>query len=237
MTIPPEERDIRELRASDHDRDRIAEVLRQAAGEGRLTLDELDERLEALYAAKTYGELEPITRDLPVGSPPAVPVAADRPAAERIGGEPTSSFAVAIMGGFSRKGSWVAPRDFTAAAFWGGGEIDLREARFAERVVTIRAFAVMGGIDVIVPEDAEVDVQGIGILGGFDDRASGPGAAGAPRIVVKGCAFWGSASVKRKPKDSELKRRKQEHKQRKRELKRQHREERKRLEGGGGASD
>jgi flagellar biosynthesis protein len=44
----------------------------------------------------------------------------------------------------------------------------------------------MGGVVVIVPEDVEVDVQGIGIMGGFDDRASGPGAAGAPRVVAKG---------------------------------------------------
>jgi len=226
MTNLPEGTDPRELRASDHDRDRVAEVLREAAGDGRLSLDELDERLGAVYSAKTYGELEPITRDLPIGAAPAPPAVASsaRPAAERIGGAPTSSFAVGIMGGFSRKGSWVAPRDFTAVAFWGGGEIDLREARFAEREVTIRAFALMGGVQVIVPEDAEVDVQGIGIMGGFDDRASGPGGPGAPRIVVKGVAFWGGVGVERKPTRSELKRRKQQVKEARR---------RQRLEPGG----
>src|SRR6266545_7877795 len=116
MTNLPEGTDPRELRASDHDRDRVAEVLREAAGDGRLSLDELDERLGAVYSAKTYGELQPITRDLPIGAAPAPPAVASsaRPAAERIGGAPTSSFAVGIMGGFSRKRSWVAPRDFTA---------------------------------------------------------------------------------------------------------------------------
>lgn len=208
MANLPDGKDPRDLRASDHDRDRVAEVLRQAAGDGRLTLDELDERLSAVYAAKTYGELEPITRDLPIGGRPAV--SPDPSAAGRIGGRPTSSAAIAIMGGFSRKGAWVAPRAFTAVAFWGGGEIDLREARFAEPEVTIRAFAVMGGVNVIVPEDAEVDVRGIGIMGGFDDRAGGPGAPGAPRIVVTGLAFWGGVGVVRKPTRDELRRRRQE---------------------------
>jgi hypothetical protein len=209
-------------------------VLRQAAGDGRLTLDELDERLGAVYAAKTYGDLEPITRDLPIGTAPSPPATADGAPAERFGGEPTSSLAVGILGGFNREGTWVAPREFTAVAFCGGGEIDLREARFADRVVTIRAFAVMGGINVIVPEDAEVDVQGIGIMGGFEDRASGQGAPGAPRIVIKGFAFWGGVATERKPTRAEARRRKQERKQLERERKQLQRE-RRRLEPGGEA--
>src|SRR5919205_1057067 len=101
MTNLPEGTDPRELRASDHDRDRVAEVLRQAAGDGRLTLEELDERLSAVYAAKTYGELEPITRDLPIGTQSSAPAPQQGPAG-RFGGEATSSVAVGIMGGFSR---------------------------------------------------------------------------------------------------------------------------------------
>jgi hypothetical protein len=228
MTNLPGVPDPRELRASDSDRDRVAEALRQAAGEGRLTLDELDERLSAVYAAKTYGDLEPITRDLPLGAAPAPapqnPQAAQRsPAAGRFGGEPTSSVAVAIMGGFSRSGSWVVPTEFTAVAFWGGGEIDLRAARFAEHEVTIRVCAVMGGIQIFVPEDAEVDVQGIGVMGGFDDSASGPGAPGGPRIVIKGFAFWGGVGVERRPTKAEERRRKQEHKELRRQERRQRR--------------
>lgn len=54
-----------ELRASDADRERVAEVLRDGLAEGRLDMAEFEERLEATYKARTYGELEPITRDLP----------------------------------------------------------------------------------------------------------------------------------------------------------------------------
>lgn len=61
------------LRASDADRQRVADRLRQAMDEGRLTLLEYDERLRAAYAALTYGELAMVTNDLPASTPPAVP--------------------------------------------------------------------------------------------------------------------------------------------------------------------
>jgi hypothetical protein len=63
------------LRASDSDRERVADRLRHATSEGRLTADELEERLDALYAARTYGELDALVADLPVPrsqGPPAV---------------------------------------------------------------------------------------------------------------------------------------------------------------------
>jgi hypothetical protein len=192
--------DPRNLRASDADRDRVAEVLRGAAGDGRLTMDELDERLDAVYAAKTYAELEPITIDLPADDAPrlpAQPMAAGDPA--RFGGEPTSLGAFAIMGGFCRRGDWVVPPHFTAFCLMGGGEIDLREARFAEREVSIHIVAIMGGCEIIVPEDATVRVTGIGILGAFDHYRAGTGDPGGPIINVTGVALMGGVDVKRRP--------------------------------------
>ena len=56
-----------EMRASDADRDRVMDVLRDAAAEGRLTVDELEERLEAALTARTFGDLAALTEDLPVG--------------------------------------------------------------------------------------------------------------------------------------------------------------------------
>jgi hypothetical protein len=215
MSSLPERLPPHELRASDADRERVAAVLRHAAAEGRLGLDELDERLATVYAARTYADLQPITRDLPDSTVALTPAA---PADTRIGGVPTSRGAIAIMSGFKRKGPWVVPRTFTCFAFWGGGEIDLREARFASGVVTVRAFAVMGGVEVLVPEDAEVHVTGIGVMGGFGHEASGGGGPGAPTILVKGFAFWGGVDVKRRPPEGALKRRKLERKlERKRE--------------------
>ncbi len=190
----------RNLRASDADRERVANVLREAAGDGRLTMDELDQRLDAVYAAKTYAELEPITHDLPGSgatyAPAPAPAAGD-PA--RFGGEATSHGAVAIMGGFTRKGDWVVPKEFTAFMFMGGGEIDMREARFSEREVAIHIVAIMGGCEVIVPEDATVRVTGVGVMGAFDHTGSGGGSPDGPVITVNGVAFMGGVDVKRKP--------------------------------------
>lgn len=191
------------VRASDADRDRVAEVLRDAAGDGRLTLDELQERLDAVYAAKTYAELAPITGDLPGAPGPGGPAPVHdaegrRFPADRIGASPTTHTAIAIMGGADRSGDWVVPESFTAFAMMGGIELDLRTARFAAREVTINACAIMGGIEITVPDDIEVVVNGVGVMGGFDHRASGPGLPGAPRLKVTGMALMGGVEVKRR---------------------------------------
>jgi hypothetical protein len=201
MSTPPAVPDPRHLRASDADRERIANVLRDAAGDGRLTMAELDERLDAVYAAKTYAELEPITHDLPataaVYAPAASPGASPDPA--RFGASGTSAGAFAILGGFSRKGNWVVPKTFNAFMLLGGGEIDLREARFEDREVSIHIVAILGGCEVIVPEDATVRVSGVGILGAFEHSDSGSGSADGPVITIDGLALLGGVDVKRTP--------------------------------------
>ncbi|MFI5953301.1 DUF1707 domain-containing protein [Cryptosporangium sp. NPDC051539] len=200
-----------ELRASNADRERVANALHEAAAEGRISLDELDVRLNQVYAAKTYAELQPLTRDLPAlgtahqwtpeaSPPPVVPVL------------PPSSQGVAIMSSFKRAGQWTVPEKFECFAFWGGGVVDLREAVFTSSTVTIRAAAIMGGIEIIAPEFATVHVTGLGIMGGFDDSATAQGAPGAPVIIVTGFAFWGGVSVKRRATKAEVERRRLERK-------------------------
>ncbi|GAB7108683.1 DUF1707 domain-containing protein [Streptomyces phaeofaciens JCM 4814] len=198
---------VPDLRASDADRERVAEVLRDALAEGRLDMEEFEERLDRTYRARTYGELTPITRDLPaagVAPPPVVslhkgPVADGSWAGRIVGGEGSSTWAVAVMSGFQRRGRWTVPRRFTSFAFWGGGELDLREANFAAGEVVINCVAIMGGMQIIVPPGVEVVVRGIGVMGGFDQREAGvPGDPDAPRVVVTGFAFWGGVGIERK---------------------------------------
>ncbi|MEU9635166.1 DUF1707 domain-containing protein [Streptomyces tendae] len=217
--------DAQELRASDADRERVAEVLRDALAEGRLDMTEFEERLDATYKARTYGELAPITRDLPVGEVAAAPRVSMTKEPERsgggwagriTGGEGSSTWAVAVMSGFQRKGRWTVPRRFNSFAFWGGGEIDLREADFAAGEVVINCVAIMGGANVIVPPGVEVIVRGIGIMGGFDHSEEGvPGDPGAPRVIVTGFAFWGGVGVERKVTRAERQRLKEERRQEK----------------------
>ncbi|MBZ3901050.1 DUF1707 SHOCT-like domain-containing protein [Streptomyces griseiscabiei] len=221
-----------DLRASDADRERVSEQLRDALAEGRIDMEEFEERLDATYKARTYGELAPITRDLPgagagaVAPPAVVPSssasvslvkgpAGDASWPERIvGGEGSSTWGVAVLSGFERKGRWTVPARFDCFAFWGGGELDLRDAVFAEREVTINCVAVMGGINVIVPPGVEVVVRGIGIMGGFDHGEEGvPGEPGAPRVTLTGFAFWGGIGVERKVPKAERQRLKEARRQ------------------------
>jgi hypothetical protein len=72
------------MRASDGDRETVAERLRDAHAEGRLDMGEFEQRLDATYAAKTLGELAAVTRDLPVAAGPTAPVPAGDRALEPV---------------------------------------------------------------------------------------------------------------------------------------------------------
>jgi hypothetical protein len=178
----------------------VAKILHDAMAEGRLTVGELEERLDKVYAAKTFGELEPLTRDLPIPQYQVRPAPQSRAVAvphDRIGGRGTTSSAVAIMSGTDRRGEWIVPPTFNAFALMGGVEIDLTQAKFEDRETTIQAFALMAGIEIIVPEDITVHVTGVGFMGAFEDNARVAGPEGAPIVKVTGFAMWAGVEVKR----------------------------------------
>ncbi len=204
--------DPEQLRVSDDDRHRVAEVLREAAGEGRLDLEELDERLEAAYAAKVYGDLVPILADLPGSHLPAV-ADAQQSVARSSGSTvppPRYDSSVAIMGASTRKGVWeVGPR-YTAFAMWAGIDLDLRQALFTERETVIYANAIWAGIDVIVNAHTNVIVEGVGIMGGFDqarDKVEPQIGPDSPTVRVKGVALMAGVTVKRRKMPGEERRR------------------------------
>jgi hypothetical protein len=187
------------LRVSDDERHRVAEILREAAGEGRLDLQELDQRLEATYAAKTYADLVPITSDLPAhtAQAPVVPGTTAEPAV--IG--PATQRHVAILSGLDRSGDWLVPAHLKVTAFLGGVELDLREARFATPEVVITLNAFMGGARVVVGPHTNVVIEGTGFMGGY----SGPSGLvnaelddSSPTVRIRGLAIWGGVSVERK---------------------------------------
>lgn len=186
-----------ELRASDADRERVAERLREAAADGRISMEEFEERLETAYASKTHAELRPLTRDLATSDAPA----SAPTARERVGVTPSRRrWLIAVMSGATRRGRWVVPARFSVFAFWGGVQLDLRQASLTARETVIRADAVMAGVEIIVPEDAEVHVEGVGFMGAFDETPStAPPPPGAPVIRITGIAFWAGIAVKRTP--------------------------------------
>ena len=190
--------DPSQLRISDADRHKVAELLRDAAAEGRLDLEELDERLEATYAAKTYADLVPITIDLPAhGEQPSMPVQRR----ETLPATVTYDSSLAILGGCTRKGAWLVPPRHQAFALMGGVELDLREATFAARETVIYANAVMAGVDITVDASTHVIVEGVGIMGAFEqsrDKVPAELTADSPVVRVKGVALMAGVTVTRK---------------------------------------
>jgi hypothetical protein len=186
------------LRASDIDRDQVVDVLREALMSGRLTQEEHAERLEQTLEAKTLGELEPVTRDLvvpgrptPVAQPAAAGSTSLVPIEEPADPEQSFDTMIAIFGGGERNGRWRVKRRTNAFAVFGGHDLDMTDAVFEGREVTIWAFAVFGGIDITVPEGVTVRNEGVGIFGGFGARGSDNPDPNAPVVVVKGLALFG----------------------------------------------
>lgn len=196
------------VRASDADRDRIADILREALAEGRLDAAEHSERIDGVYAAKTLAELEPYVRDLPgsrpaedVGSAPAPsPAPEPDPAPLPYGydGLGTKDNLVAIFSGSVRKGRFRVPGKINSFAFFGGIEIDLTEAVFEQQHLQINATAIFGGIEIRVPENVTLRQKGAAIFGGFDVHISEAADPKAPVVLVEGAAIFGGVEAKPK---------------------------------------
>ncbi len=188
------------LRASDADRDRVAEILREALAEGRLTHEEHSERIEAAYGARTVAELEPLVRDLPAvpgGHPAPAPAAQAAPVAGTAHG--TTQSLVAIFGGSVRRGRWRVGARTNAITCFGGIEIDLTEAVFEQRETVINVVAVFGGVEIKVPENVTLRCSGTGVFGGFDARTHESPDPDAPVIMVRGIAVFGGVDAKPTP--------------------------------------
>jgi Domain of unknown function (DUF1707)/Cell wall-active antibiotics response 4TMS YvqF len=167
------------VRASDAERDATVERLRDAAAEGRLTLEELADRIEAASRAVTRGELTLLLSDLPA---PLPAIQAD-------------VAPVRALGDVKRSGAWVVPAQSRYRSWMGHIKLDLREARISGPEVHIHAWALFGTIDLLVPEGVEVDVQAHAKLGQLKQE-TGIATPGAPRIVLTGGTVFGEVKVR-----------------------------------------
>ena len=171
-----------EIRASDAERDATVTRLREAAAEGRLTLEELTDRIEAAVTAVMRSELVPLTSDLPATA--AVGVAAQ-------------SAAVRGVGDVKRSGPWTVPAENSFRTWLGHIKLDLRQAQISATETHIHARALFGNIDLLVPEGVEVELQA-GTQVGRTKVEPGSGIPGAPRIVLTGGTFFGDVKVRRR---------------------------------------
>ncbi|MDD9370950.1 MAG: DUF1707 domain-containing protein [Acidimicrobiales bacterium] len=205
-------------RIGDDERQQAIDILRAHTGAGRLTLDEFSDLAGQVYAAQTYRELEAVADSLPPGlvpeagaiadaaSPRAAPdrvAAVGGAAAARAPGAPADSGTarrrfVAIMSGSRARGRWRPAPTMSAFAFWGGVKIDLRQAEVESPVVEITAWAIMGGVAVVVPPGTRVELDGMVLMGGshhFSGDGEPPPPAGFPVVRVHARGLWGGVTV------------------------------------------
>ncbi|MGW0773244.1 DUF1707 SHOCT-like domain-containing protein [Streptomyces sp. NPDC002835] len=185
------------IRASDADRDRIADILREALAEGRLDAEEHSERIDAVYRAKTVGELAPIVRDLPAAG--RRPDSAAARAYDESGdpGGPAENL-VAVFSSSTRKGRWRVGRRTNAFSLFGNIEIDLTEALYGQRLSVINATAIFGNVEVRVPENISLRGSGTGIFGNFEVVTLEAADPEAPVVVVNGYTVFGNVEAKPK---------------------------------------
>jgi DUF1707 SHOCT-like domain/Cell wall-active antibiotics response LiaF, C-terminal len=179
-------------RASDTEREATAAQLRSAAGEGRLGLDELAERLDAAFAAVTRADLERVTADLPTQAPSSVPEAKVR------------RWFIGIMGGGTQRGHWRIAERSTVVNVMGGADLDLTDAVVSDTETEILVFSLMGGSEIIVPDGVHVELSGFAFMGGNDLRIEDapPPPAGAPVVRVRAYSVMGGTDVKRRRRRS-----------------------------------
>ncbi|MGU3500600.1 DUF1707 SHOCT-like domain-containing protein [Mycobacterium sp. C31M] len=175
-------------RAGDAERAQAAQLLTDAAAQGRLSMSEYEQRLAKAYAATTHGELARLSADLP-----------DLAATSNCGPRKPapSTLLLAILSGFERRGRWNVPKRLTSFALFGGGVIDLRYADFTSPDVEIHTISIFGGQTILVPPEVNVDIHGHGVMGSFD-HVGEQGTPGAPRVTIRGFSLWGSVGIKRK---------------------------------------
>jgi hypothetical protein len=200
-----------ELRASDADREHHAEVLRRAAGEGRLTMEELDERLTTVYESRTHNELRRVVADVVVPGDHAPPTArSKRMPVKR--GEGGASWLVSIMSGRERKGRWRVSAHLKVINFMGGSDLDLNDAELADDIVQITVVAFMGGADIRVPEGLNVELSEFAFMGGNNaDLGNEQPDPGGPTLRLRLVSIMGGIDVKRGRKLTRAERKAEKH--------------------------
>lgn len=195
------ERDPKQLRVSHADRDRMVEILKDAATDGRLDTDELAERVEQALSARTYADLEPLAQDLPVAAPAPPVLRAPGPVALATGAAAGEVARWEVRGQrLIREGAWKVPSTIELAVYGGSARLDYTLARLPEGgESTLRVSTHGGSVRLIVPPGVSVDMSGMSIHGGqVHDRASRRALPGVPVthvITVSGSTHGGNVRV------------------------------------------
>ena len=176
-------------------RDLVIAQLSENFAAGRIDVDQLEQRIDLALRVATVAELDALVADLgtgvptPVSAPAASVVPARRPGEKRL--------SVAFFSGFERKGVWRPATRHYGLAMLGGFNLDFRNAELGPGVTDVYLFALLGGVQVTVPPDLDVETSGFAVMGGVNEVSRHPrGAEGRPRLRIHGTAVLGGIEVK-----------------------------------------
>jgi hypothetical protein len=175
------------VRASDAERDQAVTRLREAAAEGRLTLEEFTQRMQDAFDARTLTELQTLVHDLPEEQASTASLPERRRTARR--------WVISLMGNANRGGRWRVDEHVVAVTAMGNATIDLRHAELSAPELTVTVLNAMGNTTVVVPSGVDVDVSAVAVMGTKSDRTRGEAKPGAPLVRVNGLVVMGNLFV------------------------------------------
>ena len=183
-------------------RERAVEVLMEHFSNDVMDLEEFERLLDAVNGCSTASELRSLLRKLP-------PLESSNPATDMIpaqGGAPVvvdadrvrdHGFLISVLGGTDRAGRWIPARRTFAVGVLGGISLDFREALLGPGITDLNVLAVLGGVEIIVPPGMDVEVDGMALCGGFEDKTDAPLRRNpdVPTLRVRGLALLGGVGV------------------------------------------
>lgn len=182
-------------------REQVIEQLKANYAQNNIMMEEFERRLEVATATEDRFELMKVVHDLPV-----LPVdSSDRNPYENgsgtnadinLGAVKNEETMVSIFSGVTRKGSWRPARYSKMLAFFGGADLDYSRAHLPPGEFFLEIMCVFGGVDIVVPDGVNVEVSGIPIFGGLDNKTSGEVIPGAPTLKIRAMVFFGGVDIK-----------------------------------------
>lgn len=148
---PPEQRPILSLA---DERERVIQQLSDHFANDRLSLDEMESRMELAYKAGSLGDLQRLTADLP--SATALPVPAPSPVEELPALAPDRERIFALMSETSRRGSWLVPQRLDLLAVMSDTTIDLTQAALPAGIIDIHIRSMWAAVKIVVPPGLQV---------------------------------------------------------------------------------
>ena len=180
-----------ELRASHDDRDRVVELLRVSAGDGRLSAEELDERLELAMTARTYGELAQLVSDLPAeGS-----VASLAPRAKDVVRIDTRS------GQVRRVDRWVVPQRMEVRVTSGQVLLDFTQAVITQPTLKLDVDVRSGHVRLLTKPGIVVDTDDVAIRSGHVKVKAPWGTEGPVQLHIEVTGKVGSGHFIARPRN------------------------------------